>query len=154
MYERHNGKGTRLYSVWESMKKRCNNKNSKSYRFYGGKGISVCHDWNLSFISFREWANLNGYDDTLSIDRIDSDWDYEPSNCQWIPMVDNIKRSTEKRRKPVEQWTKDGEYIATFESVTKASKEIGIPKSNIFSCLSGAYKSAGGYKWILKEIQK
>ena len=153
----HGQKGTRLYTIWEHMKSRCNNKNNANFKFYGGKGIQVCNEWNNSFISFMNWATLNGYVEDLTIDRIDSSKNYEPSNCQWIPMIDNIKRSTRKRMKPVRQLTKDGAtIIECFESVTMASKKTKIPKPNIFNNLSGLQKSAGGYKWewILENKDK
>ena len=86
----HGQKHTKLYRKWEYMKSRCNNPNTKYFRFYGGKGVKVCNDWNNNFMSFKEWSESNGYEDGLTIDRIDSNGNYEPSNCQWITMNENI----------------------------------------------------------------
>ena len=66
---KHGGKNTRLYYIWQSMKQRCFNKSRKDYPRYGGKGITVCDEW-LDFVPFRDWANSNGYQDYLTIDRL------------------------------------------------------------------------------------
>lgn len=73
----------RLYSIWINIKGRCNNKNNAGYYRYGKRGISICEEWNKSFINFAIWSIFNGYEDDLSIDRINVDGDYEPSNCRW-----------------------------------------------------------------------
>lgn len=81
----HGQSGTRLYRIWQHMKTRCNDPNHDHYQWYGGKGIRVCEEWN-SFESFYRWAMQNGYEDTLTIDRVKTDGNYEPSNCRWISM--------------------------------------------------------------------
>lgn len=80
---RHSGCGTRVYSIWCAMKKRCLNPKDATYKGYGGRGITVCDEWKSSFEVFRDWALSHGYSDDLSIDRINVNGNYEPSNCKW-----------------------------------------------------------------------
>lgn len=74
---------TRLYRIWDNMKSRCNNPKVNCYENYGGRGISVCKEWMDNFESFYKWSMENGYSDNLTLDRIDNDGNYMPSNCKW-----------------------------------------------------------------------
>ena len=79
----HGQTKTKLYYVWNSMRMRCRNPNTNNYHNYGGRGITVCKEWNESFEPFYEWAIFNGYKHGLTIDRINNDSNYDPSNCRW-----------------------------------------------------------------------
>lgn len=89
---KHGECSTRLYHCWNGIKQRCNNLNATQYQWYGSKGIKICDEWQNSFAAFRGWALANGYKEDLTIDRIDNDGNYEPSNCQWITMSENSKK--------------------------------------------------------------
>lgn len=112
------GKPTRLYRIWDSMKARCYDPNKNYYSLYGGRGIQVCNEWRYSFEAFQEWALNNGYDDTLTIDRIDADGNYCPENCRWS----TIKEQNNNKR--------DNHYL-TYKGETKTlaqwSEVTGFP---------------------------
>lgn len=91
----HGQSHTRLYGIWQGMKKRCYNKNDKRFYRYGGRGIVVCDEQKNDFIAFQEWALNNGYADNLSIDRIDNDGNYEPSNCKWSTNKEQANNTSE-----------------------------------------------------------
>lgn len=92
----HGKTGIRLYRIWQGMKQRCYYKKSTYYKDYGGRGISICDEWKNDFQVFYNWAMSHGYSDKLSIDRINVDGNYEPSNCRWAT---NSEQQLNKRKK-------------------------------------------------------
>lgn len=90
---------SRLYKIWRHMKSRCLNPKTHGYCYYGGKGVSIFIRWQNNYIEFKSWALANGYQDNLTIDRINSDGNYEPGNCQWITKSENSRKACNERHR-------------------------------------------------------
>lgn len=106
---------TKLYRVWESMKRRCDSDKAERYPNYGGRGITYCDEWK-EFSGFHKWAKNNGYKEGLSIDRIDVDGNYEPGNCRWVTLEEQSFNKTNSRKVPY----KDKEL-----TIAELAKETG-----------------------------
>lgn len=126
----HGCEPKRLYNTWKAMKNRCNNPNNNRYHCYGKRGITVCKEWNESFIAFRDWALQNGWKDGLTIDRIDSDGNYEPCNCRWSTQReqqnnrrDTIKFTYKGITKSLHDWCR--EYNKSYDKVVQRIKKLG-----------------------------
>lgn len=98
-HKSHGLSRTRIHNIWKGMKNRCYNKSNHKYKYYGGRGITVCDEWKNNFKAFYEWAMSHGYRDDLTIDRIKNDGNYEPSNCQWLTVQENTKKGNADRRR-------------------------------------------------------
>ena len=132
---KHNESGSRLYGIWLGMKKRCTNKNEKSYIDYGGRGITVCDEWR-QYTTFRGWALSNGYKDDLTIERIDVNGNYEPKNCTWIPNSEQPKNQRNSKKmevdgivKTIKEWAilYNVKYTTLYSRIKKGWKpEIAL----------------------------
>lgn len=89
----HHQSKTRLYKCWLRMRNRCYREENENYAYYGGRGIKVCDEWKDSYETFAKWATENGYNDALTIDRIDCDGDYSPDNCRWITQKEQTRNT-------------------------------------------------------------
>ena len=126
--KQHGDSFSRLYKIWQGMKDRC-----KHHPNYAGKGVSYCIEWE-TYIPFKQWAEANGYNETLTIDRIDPFGNYEPANCRWIPESEQARNrraglsweSVNAIRKLVPDFTY--ESIAQKFSVSKAT--VGLVARN------------------------
>lgn len=134
--------GTKLYNVWSSMKSRCSDENSHAYADYGGRGITVCEEWNNDPAEFYTWAMLNGYKEGLSIDRIDNNSGYSPDNCKWSTRIEqhNNKRNNllityEGKTQTVAQWSRE-KGINNRTILSRVRRGLG--ERDIFAKLRGA----------------
>ena len=107
----------RIYRTWSAMKGRCYNSNRPNYKGYGGRGITVCEEWKNNFMAFYTWAMASGYQEHLTIERINNDGNYEPSNCTWITMGE---QSRNKR------WGKTREYNGEKKSVSEWARTFNL----------------------------
>lgn len=116
---KHGKSKSRLYTIWKGIRQRCSNPNASGYKNYGGKGVKVCEEWN-DFEIFEKWAIDNGYSDTLEIDRIDSNLNYEPNNCRWITKSENVKKRMVESGVPI---LKSGFTIEQCEQAKQMRKD-------------------------------
>lgn len=117
----HGCEPKRLYRVWVSMKKRCTNPKEPEYKNYGGRGITVCDEWRCSFESFRFWALVNGYEEGLSIDRIDNNGNYCPDNCRW---TDRKTQNSNKRNNHRITFNGKTQTVTEWAEELKTSHEV------------------------------
>lgn len=191
-----------MYSTWNGMKQRCLDPNSSHYHRYGGRGVTICEEWLNDYSKFYEWAMANGASKELTLDRVDTDGNYEPSNCRWADVETQMNNTSQNRfieyngekltvmqwarrtgleegtirtrldrygysvgealgyeshtkkswdrshtRKPVNQYSLDGEFIREWPSAQEASKKLGISIKAIQCCVTGYYQTGGGYIW-------
>lgn len=112
----------RIYMIWFDMKRRCYQPQNKRYSHYGGRGIKVCGEWLHNFQAFFDWSLAHGYQDNLTIDRVDRDGDYCPDNCRW---ADSITQANNKS---------NNHYI-TYQGETKTmmewSRNLGMNYSTL-----------------------
>lgn len=112
-----------LHRIWRAIKYRCYGKNGKFYKYYGGRGISVCDSWRTSYLEFRSWALASGYKEGLTIDRIDGDGDYCPENCRWatrLEQANNIRTNIHI------------EWNGQVHTITEWASILGISRSAFY----------------------
>lgn len=118
----HGMSHTRLFKSWVHMRERCYNPKDKRYSQYGGRGITVCDEWKNEFLPFYEWAMANGYDDNLTIDRIDVNKGYCPQNCRWADMRTQQNNRSNNHRL---------EYKGENHTINEWSRLVGIRRQTI-----------------------
>lgn len=138
---KHGFTGTKLHAVLNGIKQRCSNPKASGYEWYGGKGVSVCDEWKNDFLSFKTWAEENGYREGLTIDRIDASKNYEPTNCRWITQEENTRRASHRSNidnnktiKISEEQSKD--IVKKHKEENKTMKELAIEYNVSQSCIN------------------
>jgi len=131
----HGKSNTRLYTIYAGMKARCLKPNTNSYENYGEKGITICNEWLNDFMCFYNWAINNGYKENLSLERIDNNQGYEPSNCKWIE-----KKLQSRNIKSNKMISFRGKTLCMAEW----AEQLGINYNTLNSRL-------GKYNWSIKK---
>lgn len=108
----------RLYVIWLRMNQRCNSPTDNRYKYYGGRGISVCKDWSFDYALFREWAMVAGYADHLTLDRIDNNGNYCPENCRW---VDKKTQANNRSTNRIIKYQGERHTLSEWAEITKIS---------------------------------
>lgn len=134
----------RIGKIFKHMAQRCYNVNYKDYRWYGAKGIKICDEWLNNPNQFEDWAIQNGYEDHLTIDRIDANKNYSPDNCQWISLEDNSRKAGKVTWITVEAKTLTGRQWAD-------KLQIGTNTINSFVRQYGINKTKELIEAMLKE---
>lgn len=130
MMTKHGWYGTRLYSIYRGVIDRCENPSCPQYYNYGGRGIKICEEWRKSPQAFCEWAVANGYSTGLTLDRVNTDGDYEPSNCRWITIEE-------------QQVNKRNNVRITFNGKTQCvaewAREFGVKKHRLYQRIKAGW---------------
>lgn len=132
----HGMSNTALYYIWNGIKERCYNKNYSRYHNHGGRGIKVCDAWLHDFMNFYNWATNNNYQEGLTIDRIDNNGNYEPSNCRWVDKKiqnrnkrNNINFTINGETKCLAEWC---EILNLNYSTVRKRLKLGWPVEKAF----------------------
>jgi hypothetical protein len=143
-----------LYAIWNGIKQRCYSPKRKDYPKYGGKGVTVCDEWKDDVGAFISWCKSNGWSPDKVIDKDIKSKElgispavYGPDTVTFVSAQENAEAANAKK---VMQFTKEGEYVNTYDSNVKAAIAMGKPgssKSSIANCARGLTKSAFGYVW-------
>lgn len=126
----------RLYHIWADIKNRCNSPNCRAYKNYGGRGIHVCEEWQ-NYSAFKQWAFQNGYNEELTIDRIDVNKDYSPSNCRWVSKHEQCQNKRNSRKIS---------YNGETKTLSQWAIELRIPRTTF------AHRLDDG--WNIEEAMK
>lgn len=135
---------TRIYGIYKQIKGRCGNPLLKAYQYYGAKGVKLCKEWDNDFLSFYNWAMANGYDDSLSIDRIDVNGNYEPNNCRWVDILGQANNKTttlylriNNEKHSVADWgrIKNTNKSVLYSKIQRLIKQLDITEDKAEICI-------------------
>lgn len=125
-----------LYFCWHDLKNRCNNNKYRAYHRYGGRGITVCNEWQNDFVIFKDWALSNGYKIGLVIDRKNNDGNYEPSNCRFITQSENA-RNTSSNVLNIEKVIRLKKLLKSEKSDQKLGRLFNISRTTVYDVRNG-----------------
>lgn len=118
----HGRSNSALHNVWRKMKQRCFSEKDQAFKYYGGRGITVCDEWKDNFENFYKCSMTNGYSDGLTLDRINVNGNYEPSNCRWVTM--KVQQNNRRNNRRIE-------FNGQVHTITEWSVITGINLSTI-----------------------
>lgn len=130
--KKHKLSYTKLYRVYYGMKNRCYNQKHSYYQDYGGRGITICDEWLNNNTNFFNWAINNGYQEGLTIDRIDIEKGYSPDNCRWTTNIEQVRN----RRNTVHI-----KYEGVTKTMAQWSEELNIPYHTLYTRYTKGWKS-------------
>lgn len=122
-FRKHGMSNTRIYRIWRKMIERCTKVCCKEYVKYGGRGIEVCPEWKNSFQAFYDWSMANGYAENLTIDRMDVNGNYEPSNCRWATQLEQ-----QNNRRNNKKYLYNGEML----TIPQIARTIGVKPHTLY----------------------
>jgi hypothetical protein len=137
----HGMTNARIHRIWLGIKSRCNNGNDTAYIHYGGRGIEVCEEWETDFESFFKWSLANGYEETLTLDRIDPRGDYEPKNCRWASQKQQANNRTNNNNITLNGVTRT---VAEWEDIS------GVNRTTIINRVKRGWHA----ERVLKKVSK
>ena len=149
----HGMHGTPIYNTWNNMIQRCENPNYENYHNYGGRGIKVCDRWH----DIKQFcADMGERPESLSINRIDNDGDYEPGNCEWATQIEQAANTRPISCGPQKQcwfraWHKDSMAQWMSNNQRKFARKWKLNSSHVSACLRGERKQHKG--WTLRRLE-
>lgn len=158
---KHGKTGTRLFRTWVHMRQRCMNPNDKRFSDYGGRGISVCSEWG-EYLNFEKWALENGYRKDLTIDRINNDGNYEPSNCRWTTNKEQCNNRRSNRIIEVDGIKMNEKQWAEFLGIPRhilsnrlhrGMSETEAVKKPVRVNIGGKYQNVNYYELANKRLE-
>lgn len=142
-------KATRLYRIWNLMRRRCLDPKARNYKDYGSRGIRICKEWQ-EYAPFRDWAQNNGYSEGLTLDRKNNDGDYKPSNCRWLTRKEqnNNKRNNVLIKafgeiKNATQWAADPRCSVHASNIKRRIKVLGWTNEDAITTPNGSTNPNG-----------